>query len=136
MNPHTVPARLVVGVLSAALMLGVTTPAHALDREKLAVCVKELNADFQRELASRPASAAMTALQNFGGMVRDDGTFDQLNAKRKLAQCGVLEKEFKTAITLLQSMCKLKPALSKGKGAAYWHTVLRCLVEQGHELGG
>ncbi|MEV4257902.1 hypothetical protein AB0J52_32475 [Spirillospora sp. NPDC049652] len=101
---------------------------------KLAACLQTLKKLYKAEDNSS-GTAAMTAFQRFGNMVDSEGKYNEMYAKATFAQCGVPAAQYNVGITLIQGTCKMKPAIKKGKGAAYWEKLMRCLVEQGDKLG-
>jgi hypothetical protein len=117
-------------------MVGATPAASAdgLDMTKLAACFHTLTKLYKAEDNSG-GTAAMTAFQRFGNMVDAEGRYDDKSARAVFARCGVPAAQYTMGITLLQGTCKTKPAIKKGKGAAYWEKLMRCLVEQGDKLG-
>ncbi|RFU36983.1 hypothetical protein DZF91_35285 [Actinomadura logoneensis] len=102
---------------------------------KLAACLQDLNKLYKSEDNSS-GTAAMAAFQRFGNMVDAEGRYNDKNARAVFVRCGVPAAQYTMLITLLQGACKTKPVIKKGKGAAYWEKLMRCLIEQGDKLGG
>ncbi|WP_280445167.1 hypothetical protein [Nocardia brasiliensis] len=122
--------RVAAGLLVAAASLSmVNVTADARDGDK-SDCARELETRYATAKAgSQPEMAGMTALQQFGGVVNSDGTFNNANGRTKFAECGIPPALYLAARKRITTTCKMKPALEQGNGAPYWDKLARCLIE-------
>ncbi|WP_147288078.1 hypothetical protein [Nocardia pseudobrasiliensis] len=122
--------RIVTGILVVAGSVGIASaPAHAIDNDKLTTCMHALRALYDAEKKSNLEGAGTRTLQQFGGIVNSDSSFNEANAKARFAQCGIPASQYKTQIALLQGECKLKPAIAAGKGDPYWDKLVVCMLQ-------